>query len=160
MRSGLTDHRCDDGQGRDIRLVEQVPTLADYRRLRDAVGWGNGDAEAQATALGHALFSVCLIAGDDVIGCGRVVGDGGQYYYVQDIIVLPPHQGQGLGRRIMDAIMAYLAAHARPGAFVALMAAHGVAPFYERYGFVIRPLDRPGMWYTVPYRATGGPSAR
>lgn len=150
MRSGLTSHQFDAGWGRDIRLVEQVPTLADYRRLREAVGWENGDAEAQATALRGALFSVCLIAEDEVIGCGRVVGDGGQYYYVQDIIVLPPYQGQGLGRRIMDAIMAYLAIHTRPGAFVALMAAQGAAPFYERYGFVIRPLDRPGMWYTVP----------
>ncbi|MCA1597529.1 MAG: GNAT family N-acetyltransferase [Chloroflexi bacterium] len=123
--------------------MEQVPTLVDYRRLPEAVGWGNGDAEAQATALGHALFSVCLLMGDEVIGCGRVVGDAEQYDDVQDIIVLPSHQGQGLGRRIMDAIMAYLAVHTRPRAFVALMAAQGVAPFYERYGFVIRLPGRP-----------------
>jgi GNAT superfamily N-acetyltransferase len=82
----------------------------------------------------------------DIIGCGRVVGDGGVYFYVQDVMVLPAYQRQGLGRRIMDAIMAYISAHAGSNSFIGLMAANGVAPFYYRYGFTERPPNRPGMF--------------
>ena len=59
--------------------------------------------------------------------------------------MLPEHQGNGFGARIMDALMRYLERAARPGAFVGLMTAEGVEPFYERYGFERRPDDRPGM---------------
>ena len=86
-------------------LVERPPTVEEYQRLREDVGWESVDVEATETGLRNALFSVCVTHKDEVIGCGRVVGDGGIYFYIQDIIVLPEFQGRGLGRRIMDAVM-------------------------------------------------------
>ncbi len=130
----------------EYTLIERPPSVRDYRRLRDVVEWGNASEQATQKALDNALYSVCLLYDGEVVGCGRVVGDGGIYYYVQDIIVLPEHQGKGMGRRIMDAVMRFLEANASPGAFVALMAAKGVAGFYERYGFRERSPDRPGMY--------------
>lgn len=132
-----------------VSLETRILTVDEYRRLRNAVGWVNGDPEAQSTGLKNALFSVCLICGGQVIGCGRVIGDGGNYFYIQDIIVLPEHQGQGLGKLIMNAVMEYIKRNARSGAIIGLMAAKGVAPFYERYGFMVRDADRPGMWFLV-----------
>jgi GNAT superfamily N-acetyltransferase len=116
-------------------LIERPPTVAEYQRLREVVGWGNLDAEATEIGLRNALFSVCVVYQDDVIGCGRVVGDGGIYFYIQDVIVLPEFQGKGIGKRIMATIINYLEAHAHPNAFVGLMAAKGVSTFYEPYGF-------------------------
>jgi GNAT superfamily N-acetyltransferase len=81
-----------------------------------------------------------------VVACGRIVGDGGMYFYVQDVIVAPVYHGRGLGAQIMDAMIDYLRRTARPGAFVGLMAAQGAEGFYERYGFRRRPDDRPGMF--------------
>jgi ribosomal protein S18 acetylase RimI-like enzyme len=127
-------------------LVERSPTIEEYQRLCEAVGWETVDDEATETGLQSALFSVCVIHKGEVIGCGRVVGDGGIYFYIQDIIVLPEFQGRGLGRRIMDAVMGYLDAHAHPNAFVGLMAAKGVSGLYEKYGFAERPPGRPGMF--------------
>jgi GNAT superfamily N-acetyltransferase len=127
-------------------LVERPPTVEEYQRLREAVGWESVDAEATETGLRNALFSVCLIHKDEVIGCGRVVGDGGIYFYIQDIIVLPELQGEGFGRRIMDAVMGYLSSRAHSNAFIGLMAAKGVSGFYGKYGFAERPPDRPGMF--------------
>ena len=127
-------------------LVERSPTVEEYHKLCEAVGWEHVDVEATETGLRNALFSVCVIYGDKVIGCGRVVGDGGIYFYVQDVIVLPEFQGKGLGRRIMDAVMSYLDSHADPNAFFGLMAAKGVSRFYEKYGFTERPPGRPGMF--------------
>ena len=127
-------------------LAERPPTVEEYHRLREAVGWESVDVAAMEVGLHNALFSVCAICKDEVIGCGRVVGDGGIYFYIQDIIVLPEFQGRGLGRRIMDAVMSYLSSHAHPKAFIGLMAAKGTDRFYEKYGFAERPPGRPGMF--------------
>jgi hypothetical protein len=43
--------------------------------------------------LTHALFTVCALYEGNVIGCGRVIGDGGLYFYLQDIMVLPAFLG-------------------------------------------------------------------
>lgn len=111
--------------------------------LSEAVGWGEKDFEATETGLQNSLFSVCVVQENEIVGCGRVVGDGGIYFYIQDIIVLPKYQEKGFGKRIMDAVMHYLEAHAHDGAFVGLMAAKGASQFYEQYGFTERAPDRP-----------------
>jgi len=130
----------------DFILVHRPPTVGEYLRFREVVGWGDVEAQATKVGLEDSLFSVCVVHRNETIGCGRVVGDGGIYFYIQDIIVLPEYQGRGIGKRIMDAVMEYLREHAVPGSFIGLMAATGVSGFYERYGFVTRPTDRPGMF--------------
>jgi GNAT superfamily N-acetyltransferase len=133
-------------QQEEYQVVERIPTVEDYLVLREAVGWGRLDEQMTARGLANALFTVCLLHNGKVIGCGRVIGDGGLYFYLQDIIVLPAFQGKGLGRRLMRAILAYLEEHALPGAFVGLMAAKDVSSFYTQFGFALRPPERPGMF--------------
>jgi GNAT superfamily N-acetyltransferase len=134
------------GQDAEIALVERTPTLDEYRRLRTVVGWNEVAEEGVRVGLPRSLFAVVLERAGEAVGCGRVVGDGGVYFYVQDVIVLPQLQGRGLGARIMDAVMRYLEDTAAPGAFVGLMAAKDVEAFYRRYGFERRADDRPGMF--------------
>jgi ribosomal protein S18 acetylase RimI-like enzyme len=128
-----------------FELVEREPTSSEYRSFRQTVGWSDVSDEGIAIGLKNALYSVVRLHHKKTIGCGRVVGDGGIYFYVQDIIVLPEYRGLGLGRLIMDKVMDYLRGRAKPGAFIGLMAAKSVARFYERYGFEVRPDDAPGM---------------
>lgn len=130
----------------EYQVVERVPSVEEYLALREAVGWGRLDERMTAQGLANALFTVCVLYEGDVIGCGRVIGDGGLYFYLQDIIILPRYQGNGLGKRLMGAIMAYVDAHALPGAFIGLMAAQGVSDFYTPFGFAVRPPERPGMF--------------
>jgi ribosomal protein S18 acetylase RimI-like enzyme len=132
--------------GGEITLEERSPTADEYRRLRAATGWDELNTRAAATGLRNSLYAVCAVCDGQAVGCGRVVGDGGAYFYVQDVIVLAEHRGQGIGRRIMDAIIKYLDFRAEHNAFVGLMAARGAAGFYERYGFERRADDRPGMF--------------
>jgi len=133
-------------QQNEFQLVERAPTVEEYLALREAVGWGWRSEEMAATGLANALFTVCVLHGEEVVGCGRVIGDGGLYFYLQDIIVLPAFQSRGLGKRLMQSILGYLEAHALPGAFVGLMAASGASTFYTQFGFAARPPDRPGMF--------------
>lgn len=130
----------------DPALVEREPTPQEYRRLRSIVGWNELDGDAVVAGLSGSLYAVVLERDGEAVGCGRVVGDGGIYFYVQDVIVVPELRGQGWGARIMDAVMRYLEGTVRPGSFVGLMAAKDAEGLYRRYGFERRPDDRPGMF--------------
>ena len=101
-------------EGETIALVERALTPDEYRRLRASVGWNEVDPDGIVAGLSSSLYSVVLERDGDAIGCGRVVGDGGIYFYLQDVIVVPELQGQGWGARIMEAVMRYVEASARP----------------------------------------------
>jgi hypothetical protein len=46
---------------------------------------------------------------------------------------------------IMEALLSYIDRHALPTSLVCLMANRGIAPFYEKFGFIARDPDMPGM---------------
>lgn len=127
-------------------IIERIPTVVEYTALREAVGWWNIDQIAAVTALKSSLYSVVAVEQNAVIGCGRICGDGGLYYYIQDLIVHPDYQRQGVGKKIMGKLMEYLSFNSTGGSCIALMAAEGLAKFYEEFGFKVRPANGPGMY--------------
>lgn len=130
----------------DVTLEERPPTADEYRKLRAAAGWGEINTRAMSAGLRNSLYAVCAVCDEQVVGCGRVVGDGGIYFYVQDVIVIADYRGRGIGERIMESVIKYLDFRAEHNAFVGLMATDGAAGFYERFGFRRRPDGRPGMF--------------
>jgi GNAT superfamily N-acetyltransferase len=132
-----------------VVILEEAPSVDVFIALREAVGWGTADREAASRSVVNSLYWIILKDEDKerVIGCGRVIGDQGLCYYVQDLIVLPEYQGRGYGRQMMEKIMSYLDSRAATGAIAGLMAAINVENFYLPYGFEKRPNLRmgPGM---------------
>lgn len=128
-----------------FKLLEQSPSVEEYQTLRNAVRWSPVSDQAVERSLKNSLYTVCAYIGKKIVGYGRVIGDGGIYYYIQDVIVLPEFQGRGIGRKIMISIMNYLE-DADPSAFFGLMAAKNFSSFYKPYGFKERPPDAPGMF--------------
>ncbi|WP_442905530.1 GNAT family N-acetyltransferase [Halomonas sp. BC04] len=49
-----------------------------------------------------------MLSQRELIGMGRVAGDGGTFFQVVDIAVAPQHQGRGLGKIIMNEICRYI----------------------------------------------------
>lgn len=117
------------------QVREEVPGVHDYIDIRLRAGLSRKSPEAAAIGLKNGLFSVVVYAGDVPVGIGRVIGDGGCFFEIVDIAVLPEHQKKGLGHRIMQSLMSYVHTNALPTAYVSLMADHGTPTFYERYGF-------------------------
>ena len=65
-----------------------------------------------------------------IIGIGRIIGDGALYFYIQDLIVLPSYQQQGIGKFIMQQLLEHTSKKTLPTqAFIGLMAAAGTGPF-------------------------------
>ncbi len=76
---------------------------------------------------------------------GRVMGDGAMYYYIQDVVVRPTHQGLGLGNQIMQQIEKYLLENASKNAAIGLFAAKGKEGFYQKYGYLVRDGQKLGQ---------------
>lgn len=82
---------------------QEVVKLEDVLHLYQAVGWTNYTHQPQMLeqALSHSLAIYLALDGDAVMGLIRLVGDGFSSVFVQDLIVLPSHQRQGIGGVLM-----------------------------------------------------------
>ncbi len=129
----------------DYRLVERVPLVEEYNSVRAAAGLGERDPGAAALGLTNTLFGVCVESSERVVGIGRIIGDGGLFFQIVDVAVVPERQGEGLGTLVMEALVSWLEGNASIGAYVQLVAAEGTTGFYERHGFRIRTPEASGM---------------
>ncbi|WP_426087828.1 GNAT family N-acetyltransferase [Janthinobacterium sp. PSPC1-1] len=116
-----------------IRLA--IPTIATYQHLRVAAGMSAKSTEAAAKGLPNSLFAVQVLLGNEVVGMGRIIGDGGCFFQVTDIAVLPAHQGKGLGKRIMGEIMQFIETDVPQSAYVSLIADGQAQELYAQFGF-------------------------
>lgn len=125
------------GAGRmtdDYALTAETPSIKDYLRLRVSAGL-SPKAEANATAgLPNTWFAVVVRKDDQAVGMGRIIGDGGLFFQIVDIAVEPAHQGRGLGKAIMTALMDQLHRGAQ-GAYVSLIADAEANRLYAQYSF-------------------------
>ncbi len=116
-------------------LVEGAPSVADFISLRVKAGMAERSVEAVSRGLPNSLFAVHLRFGSQTVGMGRLVGDGGCVVQVADIAVLPEHQGKGLGKQIMSALMAHIEQTLSPDCYVSLIADLPADRLYSQFGF-------------------------
>jgi len=131
-----------------VALSRTLPDTAAFIAMRAACGWGEITPDRANHALINAVATVTAHDGDTLVGFGRVVGDGALYFYLQDIIVAPSHRGQGLAGAMIQRLLDDIAPLAGPGTTIGLMAAKGVEPLYEKFGFQRRPSNRIGAGMT------------
>lgn len=126
------------------QVVEEVAPVDDFVRLRIISGLTPRPREAAEKALPNSLFGVHIVLNDQVIGMGRVVGDGALNFELVDVAVDPEHQGKGLGSLIMQRIMNYLDLEAPKGSYITLMA--DVPELYKKFGFELSRPRCEGMY--------------
>ena len=132
-----------------VKVKFDPPPVHDFITLRANCGWGDLDEEVAYRALGSGIINVTLYEGDEVVGFGRVVGDGVLYFYIQDLIVKRNCRGQGLGKMLMGQLLMKITDCAPKGASVGLMSATGKENFYKQFGFKVRPSAKFGAGMTL-----------
>ena len=119
------------------RLVMEAPPVDDYLRLRLEAGL-SPKTQAKATAALPGSWAACHMvqeSGGEIVGMGRLLGDGGWYFHVVDMAVLPEHQRKGLGDAVLRALLDRVREVAPPGAYINLLADPPGRRLYERHGF-------------------------
>jgi GNAT superfamily N-acetyltransferase len=134
----------------DYPIIERLPTVEEHRAVFESVGWTPYAPEAAEIALRHSLYGVVVLHEGQVVGTGRVVGDGGKFFYIQDFAVRPEHQGRGVGTRMLEHLLAWIKGHAPHEPFVGLFATGVAIPFYRKYDFGERRDVLSGMWTVLP----------
>ena len=76
-------------------------------RLYTEVGWIAYTKNMTALRQGyeHSLLVLAAYENDDLLGVIRVVGDGFTIVFVQDILVFPEKQRQGIGSALLQAVL-------------------------------------------------------
>ena len=87
---------------------ERSVSINDVLHLYQAVGWTNYTNQPQMLeqALSHSLAIYLARDGEKIVGLVRLVGDGFSSVFVQDLIVLPSYQRQGIGSALMKQALA------------------------------------------------------
>jgi ribosomal protein S18 acetylase RimI-like enzyme len=99
--------------------------------LYRVVGMGEKAPADLKVAFSNSMFRVFVLEAGRLVAAGRVLADGRDCAYLCDVAVLPGHQGQGLGKQIVEKLLHLSRAHRK----ILLYAVPGTEPFYERFGF-------------------------
>ncbi|CYU60216.1 GNAT family N-acetyltransferase [Streptococcus suis] len=103
--------------------------------IYDSVGWTNYTdwPTMLQKALEHSLLVLAAVDGDRLVGLLRAVGDGYSIVFIQDILVLPTYQRQGIGRTLLERAIAHF-----PGIYQLHLLTDNTEKtrsFYEAIGF-------------------------
>ncbi|MFO0574132.1 MAG: GNAT family N-acetyltransferase [Polyangia bacterium] len=126
-------------------LISTDPSRLDpgvvHRYLADESYWASGvDAERQREAMAQALcFGLYHLPSGAQVGFARIVTDHTRIAYLGDVFVLAEHRGRGLGKRLVEAVLAHPGLAQVSRFLLGTRDAHGL---YTRYGFKPAEADR------------------
>ena len=92
-----------------IKITKETSvSIDDVLHLYQAVGWTNYTNQPQMLeqSLAHSLAIYVARDGEEIVGLLRLIGDGFSSVFVQDLIVLPSYQRQGIGSSLMKQALA------------------------------------------------------
>lgn len=129
-----------------VTYVEVVPEVEQYMNLIESTGWqgiipkGHDKLEVAIT---NSWYVVSAYINHELIGFGRIISDGVVYAFICDLIIIPEHQGKGIGSHILKMLL--MKCQEQDIRSVQLFSAKHKSKFYQKYGFVERENDAPGM---------------
>jgi GNAT superfamily N-acetyltransferase len=133
----------------EITYRENALTVEMFNMLKCSIGRSELPKQQVQMAIDKGFCTIIAEHDGDVVGMGRLVGDGAMYFYIQDMAIKPEYQREGIGRAIVIKLMNYIREHCslESQVTVGLMAAKGKEGFYAKLGFITRPNEiyGPGM---------------
>lgn len=120
---------------KEIKVINGQIPFETYQKLRVRCGLSAKSDEATKIGLSNSIHSVMLTSNDEIIGMGRIIGDGGCFCQIVDICVHPDFQGKGLGKLIMENLTQFIHKTLPKTCYVSLIADGDASFLYEKYGF-------------------------
>lgn len=120
----------------EIRLIKTASLTELVTLYKDAGWWKDSYGEApeflRGILAGSALFAGAF-ENQRLIGMGRALSDKASDAYIQDVAVLKKFRGRGIGKKIIQTLIAGL--NAWGVEWIGLIAEPGTTEFYENLGF-------------------------
>lgn len=125
---------------REVVLDDDFSGILDLYRAHN---WTHARSpERLKVAIAASSFAVVAVTGDGtVIGFARAMSDEAFAVYIADILVAPPWQGHGIGRRITQALLDHYPIERLH--HQVLVAEPGAEGFYRRLG--MKPVSQFGL---------------
>jgi predicted GNAT family N-acyltransferase len=116
-----------------IIIRSDVIAPSELHALFNYAPWASSrDETGLAQMMRASLVYVAARREGTLVGFGRAWGDGIYRAVIDDVVVSPNERGNGLGARIIEALLSECADIDE----VALTCRNEVASFYEKFGFV------------------------
>lgn len=126
-------------------IKNQIP-IEIYQRLRIDCGLSSKTYEAGQIGLKNSIHSIMIEFENEIIGMGRIIGDGGCFCQIVDICILPQHQGHGLGKVIMKNLTDFINNNLPESCYVSLITDGNASFLYEKFGFKDTMPESKGMY--------------
>lgn len=81
--------------------------IEELTSLYHSVGWSSytNDPKVMASIIPNSLWTLAAYDKEELVGLIRIIGDGVSIIYVQDLLVNPSHQRQGIGKELLNITM-------------------------------------------------------
>lgn len=152
QRATVFAHLAGRGELRAARAMQRVDPALGYlpagftddparipadqlKRLLDGTYWADGrSVETLRALVDRAYVAIAALDGERLVGFARAFSDGVLYGSIHDVVVDPAYRGNGLGRRMMEALLAH--------PLIARLPSLGLSTldrmrFYESFGFKV-----------------------
>ncbi|MCD8817746.1 GNAT family N-acetyltransferase [Mammaliicoccus sciuri] len=86
--------------------IKRIPSNEDLQKLYLSVGWDVyvKNNEDMTVLLKNTCYFVTVWDNDQLVGLTRVISDDHSIAYVQDILIDPDYQGNGMGSNLLNMI--------------------------------------------------------
>ncbi len=113
--------------------AEHPITPVEIADLRQAVGWNRLEEELNRPQFAD-FFQLACYDEQRLVGYLSVVSNGATDAYIQDVMVAPAYQGQGIGTTLMNQAIAKIKAH-RIYMIHVIYGEESLRKYYEKFGF-------------------------
>ena len=118
-----------------LNYKKEIPAMTDLVALYSSVGWTNyTNNPTMLEAVKASLWQLAVYDKEELVAYIRLVGDGYSVIFVQDLLVRPDHQRQGIGTKLLEEALATF-----PNVYQRLLAtdcSEKNLAFYQSLGFV------------------------
>ena len=91
-----------------LNYKKEIPEMTDLLALYSSVGWTNytNNPTMLEEAVKASLWQLAVYDEEELVAYIRLVGDGHSVLLVQDLLVRPDHQRQGIGKKLLEEALA------------------------------------------------------
>ena len=87
-----------------LNYKKEIPAMTDLLALYSSVGWTNytNNPTMLEKAVKASLWQLAVYDEKELVAYIRLVGDGHSVLLVQDLLVRPDYQRQGIGKKLLE----------------------------------------------------------